>query len=555
MNMRIVILWLTFLCLAINVFGQIPESPEVEKIFSAWNKKNSPGGAVAIVKEGKLIFAKGYGSADLEHQIPITPATVFYIASTGKQFTAFCILLLEEQGKLSLQDELQKFLPDFPKYQKPITVANLLHHTSGLRDYSTLWDLSGKNYLDHVPKDEVYELLTRQDVNFPAGEQYLYSNSCYLLLGMIVEKVSGKSLKDFAREQIFDPLGMKNTMFLDDNRQIVANRAFSYEKMPGKDEFYNVIRRFDLVGSGGVYSSVEDLYLWDQNFYNNKLGKGGQEIIRKMHDDGFLNDGSPSGYAGGLEIRTYHGLKTVSHSGSHASYRAQLLRFPDQKFSVIVLANRSDASGERESFQVADIFLRDKFTDQNKTATKTSANLPKISESEAGKFTGFYLNEKRGYVRQIIYKDNDLYYYRSSSGQDRAVQTEKNEFRLIDREGPSDIRFSEEKGVRSLTYLVGGKPREVMFKFEPKTLSDNDLRRFEGDYYSPELKCTYQLKMQENQLVHFINGRKIEPLSSVKDKILSDSFGMFIFKTDEKGRINGFELSNTRVTQLKFIKQ
>jgi len=348
----------------INVYacGQIEENTAIDNIFAVWNIPDDPGCAIGIIQNGELIYAKGYGLGDLEHEIALTSSSVFYLGSVSKQFVTFSILLLEEQGKLDLDDRIQEFLPDFPVYESPLTIKHFIHHTSGVRDYLTLMYLKGRNYLDHIEDDEVYELIIRQNaLNFSPGEKYLYSNSCYFMLAMIVEKAAGQSLKEFADENIFKPLGMHNSLFYDDNTDLIKNRVFSYAKAADKDRFNNLIMRFDLVGSGGVYSNIEDLYLWDQNFYDNKLGKGGQEIIQKMHEVGLLNNGESSGYAFALNIGTYNGLKTVSHGGSLAGYRSHLLRFPEQQFSVIILANRSDVNPTKMAIQIADIFLQDDY--------------------------------------------------------------------------------------------------------------------------------------------------------------------------------------------------
>jgi hypothetical protein len=195
------------------------------------------------------------------------------------------------------------------------------------------------------------------------------------MLAMIVEKAAGKSLKIFAHENIFQPLGMKNSLFYDDNTDLIKNRVFSYNKKRNEKGYDNLIMRFDLVGSGGVYSSIEDMFLWDQNFYNNKLGKGGQAIIQKMHEEGLLNNGESSGYAFALHNGTYKGLKTVSHSGALAGYRAQLMRFPEEKFSVIILANRGDANPTRKSYQIADILLQDKFVGTSEKEIKKKSGV------------------------------------------------------------------------------------------------------------------------------------------------------------------------------------
>lgn len=338
----------------------IPEKESIDSLFSEWNRADVPGCALGIINEGELIYANGYGCADLEHGIQITPASIFYLCSVSKQFVTFSVLLLEEQGLLNLDDEIQKYLPDFPLYGSPHTIRHFIHHTSGVKDYFEIWEAEGRSYLDNSDMDEVYELIkSQEELNFMPGEQYRYSNSCYVILAMIIEKAAGQSLKQFAQENIFDPLGMDKTFFYDDNRDLIINRVFSYEKKDGKEGFNNMISRFDLVGSGGVYSCIEDLYLWDQNFYNNKLGKGSQELIQKMHMEGLLNNGESSGYAFALVNGKYKGINTVYHSGELAGYRTYFLRFPEQEFSVIILANRSDADPASMSYQVADIFLKD----------------------------------------------------------------------------------------------------------------------------------------------------------------------------------------------------
>lgn len=330
---------------------------KVDALFAAWDNRNSPGCALAVIKDGAIAYKRGYGMADLEHDVPISPNTVFYIGSTSKQFVTTCILLLAEQGKLALDDDLRKFIPEFPQYSKPITIRHLVHHTSGIRDYLTLWELSGRSYLDYMPEQAVLDMICRQkELNFTPGEQHLYSNSCYFLLGVIVKRVSGKTLKEFAHENIFAPLGMKNSHFHDDNKHLVKNRAFGYAKTDN-GEFGNLTMRFDLVGSGGLYTTVEDLLLWDRNFYNNKLGKGGQTLIDKMLTNGKLNNGEEVNYAFALTNGVYRGAKTVSHGGALGGYRAQLLRFPGHRFSVVILSNLASFNPTALAYKVADIYL------------------------------------------------------------------------------------------------------------------------------------------------------------------------------------------------------
>jgi len=354
----LIIIFNSFLSCQTNQPPTFTENQEVDALFKEWNFEQSPGCALAVIKDGEIIYKKGYGTADLEHDVPITPATVFYIGSVSKQFVTMSILLLVEEGKIKLDDAVQTYLPDFPTYEKEVTIRNLIHHTSGIRDYLTLWSLAGNNYLDHIDETAVYRMITRQkELNFLPGEQYLYSNSCYFMLSMIIEKASGKSLKEYAQNNIFKPLGMQNSHFHDDYFHIIRDRAFSY--FYDENRFNNLIMRFDLVGSGGLYTSVEDLYLWDQNFYQNELGNSTQKLIENMHQEGILNNGESAGYAFALVNGEYRGLKTVSHGGALAGYRAQLMRFPDQNFSVVILSNLASFRPTYMAQNVAEVFLED----------------------------------------------------------------------------------------------------------------------------------------------------------------------------------------------------
>ena len=444
--------------------AQIPEQASIDRIFAEWNKPDVPGGALGIVKDGKLIYAKGYGIADLEHDITITPSSVFYICSVSKHFVTFSVLLLEEQGKLNLDDKIQKYLPDFPEYEKPLTIRHFIHHTSGVRDNLTLMALKGRSYLDHIEDEEVYKLIKRQStLNFTPGERYLYSNSCYFMLAMIVEKAAGQSLRDFARENMFEPLGMKNTQFYDDIPDLVKNRVFSYQKT--EDGFDNLVSRFDLVGSGGVYSTIEDLLLWDRNFYHNKLGKGGPEIIEKMLEEGLLNNGESSGYAFGLKNGTYRGLKTVSHGGSLAGYRAHFLQFPGQSYSVIILSNRSDGAPGSKAYKVADIVLEELFTEE-KEVKQAREEKPNSAPDEAApakvdvqEFTGDYYCE-----------DLDVVYRFSVEGESLQFSIQNKEESALNISGVDEFRssgllfrFNRNKGKIAGFELDAGRVKNLAF--------------------------------------------------------------------------------------------
>ncbi len=445
-----------------------PQS-RVDALFSKWNKSASPGCALAVIQDGEIIYKNGYGMADLEHDIPISPGSVFYIGSTSKQFVTMTIMLLEEAGKLSLDDNIRQYLPEMPEYDRPITIRHLFHHTSGIRDYLTLWSLAGRSYLDFMNEDAVYDMICRQkELNFSPGDRHLYSNSCYFLLSIIVKRVSGQTLREYARENIFKPLGMSHSHFHDDVEYIIKNRAFGYSQMDDGG-FGNLHMRFSLVGSGGLYSTVEDLFLWDQNFYNNQLGKKSPALIEKMLTNGKLADGTELDYAAALRNGSYRGLRTVEHGGALGGYRAQLLRFPDQQFSVIILANLDRFNPSRLAHQVADIYLeefmeplpeqstRERIADQS---PKTESLQPQVSESETRHYIGTYYSAELEVTYKIFVEDNHLFIRVGYNPMIRMETIQKDTFRV----GRSTLNFRrDEKGSINGFSVDAGRVTDIKF--------------------------------------------------------------------------------------------
>jgi len=367
--------WATFAVLLFLASSAGPRdvNAKIDKLFVRWDRDDSPGCALAVVKDGQIVYKKGYGMANLELDVPIGPDSVFYIGSVSKQFVAFCIALLAEQGKLSLDDDIRKHLPEMPDYGLPITVRHLVHHTGGIRDYLELEDIAGIPFGTYHEQAALNLIFRQKELNFSPGEENSYSNSGYFLLGVIVKRVSGKSLREFAYENIFKPLNMKNSRFHDDYTELIDKRATGYYDR-GKAGYRNFISTFDCVGSGGLFTSVEDLFLWDQNFYHHRVGR--KDMIDLMHKQGVLNDGTKLDYAFGLVVGKYKGLRIVEHGGSLGGYRADLLRFPDQRFSVIILSNLSSFDPSRLARQVADIYLTDEFKEDQTMPTRKPGEKP-----------------------------------------------------------------------------------------------------------------------------------------------------------------------------------
>jgi CubicO group peptidase (beta-lactamase class C family) len=370
----------------------------VDEVFSDLTKSGSPGCALGVYRDGKIIYAKGYGLANIEENVVITPQSVFDIGSTSKQFTAASILLLEKQGKLSVNDDIRKYVPELRDYGEKITILQLLNHTSGLRDYLTLMELAG------IPTDSVttdadaLALITRQKaLNFAPGSDWLYSNTGFFLLSTIVQRVSAKTLRDFAAENIFAPLEMTHTQFRNSHASLIPNRALAYDEQENDAGYTLNVSYFEQTGDGAVHTSVEDLLKWDENFYSPRVGSN--EFLAEIQERGKLNNGKVLDYAKGLRLQDYRGLHTVSHGGSWGGYRAELLRFPDQHFSVACLCNVSNADAGRRARQVADIYLGS-FMKPRENKSKESDNKESIETTigveELKNYSGDYWSEELG---------------------------------------------------------------------------------------------------------------------------------------------------------------
>ena len=321
--------------------------------MAVYDKPESPGCQVGVIREGGFIYKRAFGAANLEYRIPLTTHSITYIASVSKQFTAMSILLLEKDGKLSLDDSIRKYIPELPSWGDPVTIRQLLHHTSGVRDYFAIAELAGQSG-HSFSNEDVLDLLARQKgLNNAPGAQQIYSNSGYVLLSIVVRRASGKTLREFAGERIFVPLGMNDTHFHDNHAELIPNRAAGYIPRGGK-AFAIANNNLDVVGDGGVYTNLEDLLSWDRNFYSGKVGGAG--LIRRMQIPG----ANTKDYGMGLATETYRGLRAVSHGGWLGGYRAEVLRFPDEEFTVICLCNHGGADAPDLARKIAGFYLADK---------------------------------------------------------------------------------------------------------------------------------------------------------------------------------------------------
>jgi len=527
---------------------------EVDKLFAPWDKTTSPGAALAIIKDGEIIYKRGYGMAKLEDDLVMTPSKIFDIGSVSKQFTAACVALLALEGKLSLEDDVRQYIPELPVYGRPITLRHLLHHTSGLRDYNTLLSLAGFRPDSDCPTvEEALEIICRQKgLNHPPGEEYSYTNTGYFLLGQIVERVSGKSLNQFAQERIFQPLGMKNTFFQDNHHQIIKNRASGYA--PEGENFRLEMSNWDEVGDGNVYTTVEDLYLWDQAFYNYKLGR---ELMDMLHTQGKLNNGQTIDYAFGLVIGSYRGLRTVSHSGSWAGFRASLIRFPEEKFSIICLSNLSTFNPAAISYKIADIYLADKFKEEIKKEKPQEIRAFPLSERELREKCGNYKEIKFGLWLVLSLEKEKL---KAQIGRQELLLTpvSQNTFQTWLGESPITLEFSRDEKGQIKAQLTGlGREKYVFLKAAPlPSLTPQALKEYEGFYQSDELLgAVYEIRLdKENKLrIKFRNAPREALKPMAPDEFAVEGMNFSFLRAKNK-KITGLALSAGRAANIMFRK-
>jgi CubicO group peptidase (beta-lactamase class C family) len=517
------------------------DQQRVDQIFAVYDKASSPGCALGVIRDGAFIYRKGYGAASLELGVPLSSQSVFYMGSVSKQFTAASVVLAAEQGFLSLDDDIRKYIPELPDYGQPVTLRQMLHHTSGFRDVLGLLDLSGRSALDLHPTAELLDLVARQKaLNYKPGAEYLYSNTNYFLLAEVVKRATRKPLSVFAAENIFQPLGMTHTRFYDDHTVIVPGRIPAYA--PGENGSFRVdwSTNYDNVGGGGLMSSVDDLLLWDRNFYENRLGKG--TLLKEMQTRGVLNDGKEISYALGLEIGKYRGLPIVEHDGALFGFRTEILRFPMQRFTVLCLCNLATASPGDLSRKVADVYLA-----KDLSAVTSLVQSPGIDAvSGLGQFAGKYLESRSHSVFSFAASGGNLVARGESL---RRVSSNRFEG------GGSIVTFDSSDGIMKVTISQGDEIWFAGARIGEIHLDAAGLAAFAGVYKSTELDATYKLSLENGSLVLRVNWNpplKLNPL--VRDEFENDDLGTLVFHRDANDRISGLSVFQGRIRNVTFEK-
>lgn len=551
------------LALCEAAFPQVPRptpqetiTAQVDQLFAQWDKPDTPGCALAIIKDGQIIYKRGYGMANLELAVPIETTSVFQAGSIAKQFTAMSIAMLAQQGKLSLDDEVRKYVPEVPDFGTPITLRHLIQHTSGLRDFLEMLEMAGWQSDDVITEKDILDMVSRQrTLNHKPGEQYLYTTTGYVLLAVVVKRVTGQSLREFAEANIFKPLGMTKTLFSDDHRAIIKRLADAYSPTDGG--FIKSMAADDYMGSSNLFTTVEDLARWDQNFYDQRVG--GSAVIKQMLTPGVLKDDPTFDYAFGLNINQYRGLRLVQHSGSRLGYRGQLVRFPDQRFSVACLCNVR-ISPDTLVRRVADIYLAAEFTPpaSQRSPMTAPANAPKLSENELSSVAGLFWNPSTDNLRRLYVNNGRLMYLRAPGNESELASLGGNRFLMLGVRNRTEIVFKSPRRGGPLQMFVttdGGIPSIHEF-VKPASYTPQQSAEFAGRYYSPEVGATYDVIPREDKLL-FRTGSWGDFLLSPR---FVDSFanpeemGSLVFTRDRHGRVSGFVLRSGKVKNLRFDK-
>ena len=536
------------------------ERARIDVLFKEYDKPHVPGCALGVMQNGQLAYGRGYGWADLEREVPITTASLFDIGSTSKQFAAASISLLVQEHKLAYTDDIRKYIPEMPDYGAPITIDNLMHHTSGLRDYTGLLTLGGHTLEEATTDSQALAAIVHQrHLNFPTGSKYEYSNTGYFLLSVIIQRVTGKPLADFARERIFLPLGMTSTRYRNHAAMLIPNRALGYAPADSGG-FQNSMSNWEQTGDGAVQLSVRDALRWDENFYHPRVG--GAAMIAQLQERGRLANGDTIDYARGLEIDRYRGLHRVQHGGDWIGYHTAFSRFPEQHTSVLIMCNSDGISPTALADKVSDIVLAKSFPEKRVARTphreSTAAAPASAGAMPVSGLVGSYYASTTDEVVRITAKGDSI-----------ALGLVGRSFPLV-ASGPATyatvglpvtVEFLSDGNApaRAVRILVGSELREEAVRFTPATPDAERLRELTGSYYSPELLVTWPVTLEGDHLVLNKGAGKDEDISGTLEPAMADTFtagsGLVRFTRDDSGHVTGFEVSASRMRGIRFDRK
>ena len=529
------------------------QSKQIDSLFQEWNSPNHPGGTVGVMVGDQLAFSKAYGLASLEYLVPNSTSTLFNIASVSKQFTAMGIVRLHLEGKLSVDDDIHKYLTDLPDFGETVTIRHMLHHTSGLRSLHALLALAGWREDDTRTDADLFRFMAKQqELNFPPGQEYLYCNTGYIFMAKIIETVSGKSFPVWMKEEIFDPLGMTHTYVEDNYMCVVPQNATSYYGS-NRNGYERAVEYWGYVGSGNMHSNHDDLLKWSQNFY--KPTPGWETAFDMLQTQDTFNNGEENSYAFGVDIGMENGNKQIGHGGAIGGFRSFISTYPEKELSIVVLSNFSSANPGRKGNQIADILLGTGEVVDDEGFFESLSTV-ELSNKELARFEGFYWNDASSYVRKVYLKNDTLRYYRSENNESPLVPIGANEFQMWEVDGDYKIKFESDGNKAMILTYNGGAPI-VSTEFQPSILTKEDLESYTGEYYSPELETTYRIFLRDQQLFWYHTRHGEFEMDLLKRDVLEGEFPFSIvnIQRDENGEINGLRVSNGRAKNVWFEKR
>jgi CubicO group peptidase (beta-lactamase class C family) len=523
----------------------------IDALFHEHVAVGEPGAAIGLYRGGHVLFAKGYGVADLDSSTPVTPTTQFNVASVSKQFTAFAIALLASEGKIDLDAEVHRYLPWVPDFGHPITVRQLVHHTNGLRDSYTLVEVSGRDTRDVFTQRQVIELVKLQrELNFEPGTAHSYNNTGYTLLAEIVATVSGKSLRQFTTERMFAPLGMQRTFFGDDVEEIVPERATSYEKRPD-ERWQRTLLTTESVGHSGLVTNVTDLAQWSDNFFRPRVGD--RSLLDLVCTSGTLRDGRKANYAFGLTPGEIHGRKIVSHSGGDGSFTTYFTFYPDHDLGVVVLANRAlDVGGLAHT--AAEVFL------SGKSEKSAATNAPKahvLKKATLERLPGMYIHPTSPSV--TLERRGDTLYGWFGVEPAAAARVKADGTFSVGNWSHFRIVTGEGGAITALESIYGISMRPRLFKrVQPESVTD--LSAYTGDYYSDELEAKYRFTAEGGDLVmrHIWRPDPIMLVPVTREHFNARSGWaphVVTFERDARGDVVAARMSGARADNMRFERR
>ena len=541
----------TFIFLVTGLQAQITESQakQIDQLFEDWNELMHPGGVVGIMKDGKILYTKGYGLASVEYGVKNDENTLFNIASISKQFTAMGIVKLHLAGKLSIDDDIHKHLKDIPDFGETITIRHLMHHTSGLRSLHAMLELAGWRGNDPRTTDDLFRYVKKQrELNFKPGEEYLYCNTGYIMMARIIENVTGADFITWTKEEIFDPLGMNNTYFEENYAQIVSGNATSYYEE--KKGFERAVEFWGYLGSGNAHTKIADLLKWYNNFSHPQ--EGWEEAFKLLQTRDAFNNGRMNDYAFGVMMDKYNRHNRIQHGGAIGGFRAFACTYPEEDLSIVLLTNFTSSDVRGNVSALSDMFLTEK--PEIDIAAMQSDKVIHLKTEELQKYEANFWNDKKKITRKVYVKNDTLWYFRGEGNENALLPIGNDAFLMKGASKRLEIQFKFGDG--AIKMVVGPKSNDPGY-FETYFSVDRNPETYTGVFYSPELETTYTVSLEEGQLIIHHPRLGDRKATIAKEDVLRSEWPLLtiVYERNEDGICTGFSVTNGRVRNAWFEKK